>query len=335
VEGQSDTRTKDLHLQVCLEYDVESSRATGLEEVGLEGDVPDFALADMDLSYSFLGKLLSLPLLVAPITGGGSQSTRINRTLAEAAELCGIGMAVGSERPMLEKRVGAESYLIRELAPTIPLLGNLGLIHVKRGKDYLLEAVESIDADGITIYVNPLHEVLQEHGEKDFRGCLEMLGAIADDFPYPIFLKEVGFGLSRSVVEWASRHRMAGVDVAGVGGTSWVRIEGFLQGRDYSVFENLGTCTRDAVSAAQGNLREDQYLIASGGVRTGVDVAKCFALGANLVSMGLPFFQWANKSREDVLRSVERLTDELKVCLWYCGCPTPAHMKGKYTQLTP
>jgi isopentenyl-diphosphate delta-isomerase len=321
---------KDLHIKVCLEQEVESRRTTGLERIFLEPGVPDFSLSDMDLTCFFLGRTLSLPLFVSSMTGGGSQSDRINLTLAEAAEACGIGLSLGSLYPMLEKKVPPESYMVRRVAPSIPLLSNLGLMHVRRGRDYLLEAIESIDADGIFIYVNPLHEILQKDGEKNFRGCLEILGNIVEDFPYPVFLKEVGFGLGRSTMEWASTHRISGVDVAGIGGTNWARVEGYVQQRDYSSFEDLGICTSDAVVTGHEILPEDRYLIASGGIRPGGDMAKCFALGAHLVSMALPFLRWAAGSRDDVIRGIERLSDELMVSLWYGGCRTPLDSRGRF-----
>jgi isopentenyl-diphosphate Delta-isomerase len=208
-------------------------------------------------------------------------------------------------------------------------------VHVKRGRDYLLEAVESPDADGIFIYINPLHEILQKEGESDFKGCLDILGDIVEDFPYPIFIKEVGFGLGRSVMEWASIHRIAGLDVAGIGGTNWARVEGYLQRQDYSVFEELGVSTKDALVMGNTILREDQYLIASGGLRNGVEMAKCFALGAHLASMALPFLKWAADSADEVVRQIARLREELTVTLWYCGCRTPADAKGKALSVAP
>ena len=144
-------------------------------------------------------------------------SAHINRTLALAAEHCRIAMALGSARPMLEGRAGPESYLVREWAPTIPLLANLGLVHARKGRDYLMEAVESIHADGIMLYVNPLHEILQADGETDFTGAFDALENVLEDFPYPVFLKEVGCGLPESVVRWAAARRIAGVDVRGSG----------------------------------------------------------------------------------------------------------------------
>ncbi len=329
-EDRGYNHTKDLHIRASLEQNVESWQTTGLEKVRLLGGLPDFAADEMDVSCQFLDKALKLPLIIAPITGGGSKSARINRNLAEAAELSGIGMALGSQRPMLEKEAGRESYMVRRFAPTIPLLANLGLIHVRKGRDYFLEAVETIEGDAITVYVNPLHEILQRDGERDFRGALDALGAIAEDFPYPIFLKEVGFGLSDRLLLWASAAGIAGVDVAGLGGTNWAKIEGLIQGKDYTLYEALGRCTTDAIISAEKQLKQGQYLIASGGIRTGIDMAKTFALGAHLAAMALPFLRWADRSAEEVVQGVEKLKAQLLVALWYCGCRSITDLKGRF-----
>ena len=324
------SRTKDGHIRVCLGQNVESTATTGLEKVRLVGGLPDFAAREMDVSCQFLGKRLQLPLLIAPITGGGKESTRINRNLAEAAERTGIAMAVGSEAAMLEGQVGRESYMVREIAPTIPLVANLGLIHAKKGRDFFMEAVEAIRGNAITVYVNPLHEMLQKDGTKDFRGALDALGSIAEDFPFPIFLKEVGFGLSDGLIKWASERRIAGVDVAGLGGTNWARIEGLMQGKEYALYEQLGTPTRDAIACARNLLKAGQSLIASGGIRTGIDMAKAFAMGAHLAAMALPFLRWADESAERVVQGVEDLGAQLRVALWHSGCRSIADLEGKF-----
>ena len=320
---------KDIHIEICLTREVESNLPTGLESLSLTFNVPDFAKSDIDTTVQFLGRTLSIPLLIAPITGGGRRSAGINRNLATAAEHCRIAMAVGSERPMLEKRAGAESYLVREFAPTIPLLANLGLVHAKKGRDYLMEAVESIRADGLILYVNPLHEILQSDGESDFSGALDALAAVLDAFPYPVFLKEIGAGLPESIVRWAATRRIAGIDVAGLGGTNWPKIEGLIQGRDYAVYEDLGTCTRDAIIRGRTWLREGQQLIGGGGIRTGIDMAKAFALGATLTSMALPFLKWSGQSAEKVIHEVGRLREELVVALWCSGSRTIGERAGK------
>lgn len=333
-KGRPYSRIKDLHIEVSLNQNVESPRTTGLEDVELMPGFPTFALSDMETATLFLGKRISLPLLIAPLTGGGKESLRINRNLAVAAEQAGIAMALGSQRPMLEKKVDPQSYLVREFAPTIPLLANLGLVHAKRGDAYLLQAIESVRADGIMLYVNPLHEILQEEGEDDFRDALSALEKIIKTFPYPVLLKEVGTGFPIPLVNWASERRIAGIDTAGLGGTNWARIEGLIQGKDYSMYEALGSCTRDTLMAVRGSIGKGRYLIASGGIRSGVDMAKAFALGADLCSMALPFLRWAAKSGEEVVRGIEKLREELKIAMWYAGARTVNELKGNFQTMS-
>jgi len=210
--------------------------------------------------------------------------------------------------------------MVRQWAPTIPLLANLGLVHVKKGKDYLLEAIEAIGADGLTLYVNPLHEILQVDGEKDFGGALDALAAVLRGFPYPVFLKEVGFGFPVSLMKWASKQPVAGIDTAGAGGANWATIEGITQSKDYRAYKGLGMPTAEVIVAARKELRPDQLLVGSGGVRTGIDVAKTLTLGADLAAMALPFLKWAAVSAEEVVSQVGRIREELTVAMWYCGC---------------
>ncbi len=242
---------KDVHVEICLNEAVESAQTTGFEEVILSAGFPDFSASAIETGARFMGKSLSLPLLISPLTGGGRLSGKINRNLALAAEQLGIAMAVGSQKPALEGNAARDSYLIREHAPSVPLLANLGLAHVKKGKDYLLSAVESIGADAIVLYVNPLQEILQKEGEADYTGVLEKLGEVLTDFPYPVFLKEVGFGLPDTLLAWAASRKVAGVDVAGLGGTNWARIEGKIRGRDFGLFEALGRRTKDVLTGSR------------------------------------------------------------------------------------
>ncbi len=334
-EGKSFSAIKDVHIEVCLNQAVESRQTTGLEEVTLAAGFAEFAASEIDTGASFLGKHISLPLLIAPLTGGGRLSERINRHLALAANQLGIGMAVGSQKPMLDGHAAVDSYLIRKYAPSIPLLANLGLAHVKRGREYLLRAVESIGADGIILYVNPLQEILQEGGDPDYSGVLGKLGEVIDGFPYPVLLKEVGFGLPDSLLAWAGSRNIAGVDVAGLGGTNWALVEGSIRGRDFSLFGELGRKTKEALVAAGKRLRSDQSLVASGGIRTGLDVAKALALGAGLVAMALPFLRWANISVEEIVRNVERLREELRVAMWHCASKDIAGLRGKAEERGP
>jgi isopentenyl-diphosphate Delta-isomerase len=329
--GTNSSRIKDLHIEICLKEAVESRCTSGLENVSLTAGFPDFSLSDIDTTTQFLGKHISCPLIIAPLTGGGRLSERINRHLALAANQLGIGMCVGSQKPMLEGQADADSYLVRKYAPSIPLLANLALAHANRGGDYLLRAVESIGADAIVLYVNPLQEILQEGGDADYTGVLDKLAQILEDFSYPVLLKEVGFGLSDRILTWAGTGKVAGADVAGLGGTNWARIEGGIRGRDFSIYDDLGRRTRDVLLSGIKHLREDQCLIASGGIRTGLDMAKAIAMGAHIASMGLPFLRWADVSVEEIVGGVERLREELQVAMWYTGSRDIAALKGKCT----
>jgi isopentenyl-diphosphate Delta-isomerase len=327
--GGNFSAIKDVHIEISLNQNVESARTTGLEDVRLTAGFASFSASEIDTSTHFLGKPISLPLLIAPLTGGGQLSQRINRYLALAANRLGIGMCVGSQKPMLDGKAEPDSYVVRRYAPCIPLLANLGLAHARRGKEYLRRAVESIGADGIILYVNPLQEILQEGGEADYAGVLERLDEMLDSFPYPVLLKEVGFGLPDTLLAWAGSRKIAGVDVAGLGGTNWARIEGSIRGRDFSLFEGLGRRTKEVLLAGRKHLRDDQCLIASGGIRTGLDIAKALALGAHMVSMALPFLKWASASAEEIMRNVERLREELRVAMWYTGSKKIPALKGK------
>ena len=320
---------KDAHIRVCLNKAVESAQTNGLEEVTLAAGFPGFSASEMDVSCEFLGKRVSLPLLISPITGGGHLSKRMNRHLATAANELGIAMAVGSQKPMLEEKVAADSYLVRKCAPNIPLLANLGIAHVRRGREHLLRAIETIEADGIILYVNPLQEILQDGGDADYTGVLRKLEKLLEGFPYPVLLKEVGFGISDTLLTWAGSHGVGGVDVAGLGGTNWARVEGMISGRDVGAFEGLGRRTRDVLVAARKRLREDQCLLASGGIRSGIEVAKALALGAHMASMALPFLKWANESVEQIVRGVGQLREELQVAMWYTGSKNLAALKDK------
>jgi len=330
--ADSQTNLKDLHIKVCLAHDVESGASAGFEKVKLLGGFPDFTFSEMDTTCDFLGKTLSIPLMISPLTGGGSLSKDINVRLAKAAEKLGLGMAVGSQKLMLDKLVSRDSYYLRDVAPHIPFFANIGIAHVKRGRDYLLKAVESIEADGLILYFNPVQDALQTEGEKDFRDILPKLHEIMSDFPYPVILKEVGAGMPEDLVKWAAGEQgICGVDVAGLGGTSWARIEGLLTERDSALYESLGTETIEAVITARRQLRKDQCLIASGGVRSGIDVAKAIALGADLVSMGLPFLRWASQSVEEVIKGVTAVKQQLQVAMWYTGSASVKELSGKYS----
>jgi isopentenyl-diphosphate delta-isomerase len=332
----ADTRaarlTKDRHIEICLTQPVESRRANGFARWELLGDLPDFDFAATDLSTELFGRRLALPLYISSMTGGGDRSTELNRRLAGAARAGGIGMAVGSQSLLLKDPSTAASFQVRRWAPDVLLFADLGLVHLNYGLDRAscLRAVETIEADALMLYVNHMHEAFQVEGDLDFARLIYRLGELAADFPYPIVVKEVGNGFAEPTLSRLGQLPLSGVDVAGMGGTHWGRVEALVAGRELdSPLEELGVPTADALEAATRALPPTMPVFASGGVRTGVEVAKALALGARAVGMGLPFLKWAAESVDRVLAGVGELDRELRVSMWWAGARNVAALRGK------
>jgi len=331
-EGGPAGAVKDLQVLTCLTQDVQGRLSTGFEAWRLEPRFPDLAFDEIDTSCWLLGKRLELPLIVSSLTGGGERSESINARLAQAAQRLGIGMALGSQRIMLQHPAAARSFQVRRWAPDILLLANLGLVHLNRGltREDCLRAVETTGADGLVFYLNPLHEVFQEGGDTDFRGLLEKLGELCESFPYPVLVKEVGFGLSEDVLRRLAPLGVAAVDVAGAGGTDWGRVERAMgRSRPSPLYGEFGVPTAEALEAAVRILPARTAVLASGGVRTGVEIAKAIALGARCAGMALPFLRWAHDSVERVIREVEGLGEQLRVAMWYAGASDLAALRGR------
>lgn len=322
---------KDRQIETCLTRNVESGATNGFEHYELIGDLPDFHFAEIDLSTTFLGHRLNLPIMVSSLTGGGRQSERINRNLAEAAQRLGLAMTVGSQRIMLEHPETLPSFEVRRWAPDILLMADLGLVHLNNGltEKMCREAVESIGADGLTLYVNPMHEAAQLNGMLDFTSLIGKLTTLCESFPYPIMIKEVGYGFSELAFKKLRQCPIAAIDVAGRGGTDWDRIEFEPSRARHGHVLELGVRTAESLKAALLIMPHEVEVLASGGIRTGVDIAKALALGATAAGMGLPFLRWANDSADRVVREVERLAEELKLSMWYTGSRTFQELKDK------
>jgi len=314
------------HVEVCLTRPVDyETRTTGFERFDLPyRALPETDLSRIDLSTTFLGKRLRAPFVIGAMTGGAALSGRINRALAEAAERLGVGLMLGSQRVMLEHPEAAASFAVRPLAPTALLIGNLGVAQLNRGYGLgeLTRAVGSVGADALALHANPLQEAFQPGGDVDFRGLVPKLGALVPKLPFPVLLKEVGHGLSGAVAAQVREVGFAALDVAGAGGTSWAKVEAFVRYGEVRSpdLAEWGLPTAEALREVRSAL-PGTPLVASGGVRSGLDAAKALALGAQVVAVARPLLAPALESPEAVIAWIETFLWELRVAMHGAGAP--------------
>jgi len=290
--------------------------------------LPDFDFDSIDLHVAFLGKRLRAPLLVSCMTGGTEAARTINRNLAEAAESRGVAFGVGSERRAIEDPAQAATFAVRDVAPGIPLLANLGAIQLnyRYGIEECRRAVEIVGADALVLHLNPLQEAIQPEGQRDFGGLLAKMADIARQLEVPVIAKEVGSGLSEATGRRLAAAGIRILDTAGVGGTSWARIEASRAGDAElgELFAGWGLPTPESI--VQLRRIDGVSVIASGGLRNGIDVAKALALGADLAGLAQPFLEAALTSSAQVARRIDRITHELKIAMFCLGARTVAEL---------
>lgn len=317
------------HLRVCLEEDVQCQQTTGLERYRFTHCcLPELNLDEVDRTTTFLGKPLGAPLLISSMTGGTELAKTINFRLAAIAQQYRLAMGVGSQRVAVENPDLAITFEVRTLAPDILLFANLGAVQLnyRYGLDECLRVVDSLAADALILHLNPLQECVQTHGDTRFSGLLEKIAQLCDKLPVPVIAKEVGNGISAAMAEKLLAAGVAAIDVAGAGGTSWALVESeraqdLRQRRLGRTFADWGLPTAECITSIR-TIAPQLPLIASGGLRTGLEAAKAIALGADLVGMALPFLQAANESEAALHELVEILTAELTTAMFCTGCKT-------------
>ncbi len=335
----ADAKTRKLrHVEACLHHHVEyETRTTGFERFTLPyRALPETDLRDIDLSTTFLGKPLYAPFLIGAMTGGAALSATINRNLAEAAERLGVGLMLGSQRVMVEHPEAAASFAVRRSAPSALLIGNLGVAQLNKGygPEQLEAAVKTIGADALALHTNPLQEALQPGGDTDFRGLAAKLGELVPSLPFPVLLKEVGHGLSGAVARSVAGAGFAALDVAGAGGTSWAKVEALVRYGEVRHFDltEWGLPTVDALQEVRVAL-PNMPLVASGGIRSGLDAAKAVALGAQVVGVARPLLEPALESSQAVIDWLETFLWELRVAMHGVGASNLAALRR--VQLSP
>lgn len=317
---------KKEHLQLCLEGEAVSfPYGAGLEGYSFVHDaLPEIDLDEIDLGTTFLGKPLKAPILISSMTGGFALARKVNRNLALAAQELGLAMGVGSQRVALEEPRVAESFKVRELAPDILLLGNLGAVQLNYGYgiEQCRQAVRMIRADGLVLHLNVLQEAIQPEGNRNFKGLSEKIAQVCRGLEVPVVAKEVGSGISAEVALRLKQAGVKAIDVAGRGGTSWYAVEARRAAQrgqpTDQTFADWGIPTVEALISVREAVA-DLEIVASGGIRNGLDIAKAIALGANLCGMGQPLLAPAMESTEKVIKFLSWIIYEIKVAMLCVG----------------
>lgn len=315
------------HIRVNLEEDVRSGLPSGFERLHfVHRALPDLNLQDVDAGSAFLGKRLAAPLLISSMTGGTEQASRINLALAEAAQAARIAMGLGSQRVALEDPRWEASFQVRRVAPDILLFANLGAVQLNYGYaiSECVRAVEMASADALILHLNPLQEAVVPEGDTRFAGLLPRIEAVCRALPVPVVVKEVGWGISADIARRLVDAGVAVIDVAGAGGTSWTQVEMHRartphQAELAAAFLDWGIPTATALRQVHQAL-PGVPVIASGGLRDGVDLAKCLALGASLGGMAGPFLRAASESPQAVHDRIALTIGQLRVAMFAAGC---------------
>jgi len=326
---------KNRHLDICLADDVASTLDAGFSAVRLRHEaLPEIALEDVVLGTRFLGHALQAPLIISSMTGGTERAKDINRNLARAAQAAGVALGLGSIRAAIENPALLATYDVREVAPSLMLFANLGAVQLNYGVSAgdAERAVKAIGANGLYLHFNPLQESLQPHGDTNFRGLLPKIAELTHALDVPVVAKSVGSGIAPSTAQRLFDAGIAAIDVAGAGGTSWARVEGKrssdpVRSKLAEQFADWGFPTATATRALR-NAFPSATIVASGGIRSGVEVAKSLALGADLAGIALPLLEPATRSAQAVSEALSEIIEGLRIAMFATGSRTIAALRA-------
>ena len=326
MSGSHASRKAD-HIRINLDQDVSFPRlTTGLERWRfIHQALPEVDLPGVDTGGTLFGKRFRAPLLISSMTGGAEEAHRINLNLAEAAEAAGIAMGLGSQRAAIEDPALAYTFQVRRVAPTLLLFANLGAVQLNKGYTvaHCCRAVDMIEADALILHLNPLQEAVQADGDWQWGGLAAKIEQVCRALSVPVIAKEVGWGISAETARLLVEAGVCAIDVAGACGTSWTEVEYHRAPNDRfrrlaRAFADWGLSTVDSLLEVR-RLYPYLPLFASGGLRGGIDVAKCLALGADLGGMAGPFLKAADKGAEAVADEIAATLAELRVAMFAAG----------------
>ncbi|MBI5932215.1 MAG: type 2 isopentenyl-diphosphate Delta-isomerase [Chloroflexi bacterium] len=329
------------HIKINLEQDVRSALTTGLEDFCFVHEaLPELDLNRLDASLRLFSRRLAAPILVSSMTGGTEEAETINLRLAEAAQEVGVAMGVGSQRAALEHPEQAATFQVRRVAPDILLFANLGAVQLNYGYtlDHCRRAVDMIQADALILHLNPLQEAVQAGGDLNFEGLAKKIEEVCKKMDVPVIAKEVGWGISERTAKLLADCGVAAIDVAGAGGTSWSQVEMHRAPDEFTrqlaaTFVGWGIPTAASILNVKRAVSE-MTVFASGGLKDGLDIAKCVALGATLGGMAGQFLKAAAISTEKAVEMMKLTKRQIEVTMFACGAANLEEMKnGKLTRL--
>lgn len=327
---------KTEHIRLCLTDAVEGvNKTTGLEGIEfIHNALPEINFNRIDLSTEFLNKRVNAPFLVSSMTGGSKLAEEININLAMASEEKGWAIALGSTRALLESDAYADSFLIRKHAPNVPLIANLGAVQLNYGYgiEEAKKIVEMTEANSLVLHLNSLQEVVQDEGDLNFENLLPKIEMICKNLSVPVGVKEVGFGIDGTVAKKLADAGIEYIDVAGAGGTSWSQVEKLrsedpLRVAAAEAFNSWGLPTKDCLVSVRSELPSIP-LVASGGMKTGLDAAKAITIGADVVGFARALLEAATTSAEEVVRIMEQIEFELKMTMFGIGASNIEQLKN-------
>ncbi|NUQ84134.1 MAG: type 2 isopentenyl-diphosphate Delta-isomerase [Anaerolineales bacterium] len=324
-QSRIDQRKAD-HIKINLEQDVRSALTTGLENYRFVHEaLPELDLNRLDTTLSLFGKRLSAPILISSMTGGTAEAETLNLRLAEAAQEMNVAMGVGSQRAAIEDPEQARTFQVRRLAPDILLFANLGAVQLNYGYtlDHCRRAVDMIQADALILHLNPLQEAVQDGGDTNFAGLTRKIEEVCKGIEIPVIVKEVGWGISEKTAKLLADCGVGAIDVAGAGGTSWSQVEMHRAPDDFTrqlaaTFVGWGIPTAESILNVKKTAPE-MTIFASGGLKDGLDIAKCIALGATLGGMAGPFLKAAAVSTEKAVEMMKLTKRQIEVTMFACG----------------
>lgn len=332
----SHQRRKEEHLQICLNEEVQFANATSCLEnyYFVHQALPEIDLADIDVSTSLFGKPLAAPIVISSMLGGIEEAVGINRNLARTAQHLGLAMGVGSGRCLIESPEMAETFRVRDVAPDILLFANLGAVQLNYGYGVkeCMELIKAVGADALILHLNPLQEALQPGGNTNFGGILQKIRMICHELPVPVIVKEIGCGISERIAGELAAAGVSGIDVAGVGGTCWSEVERRRTHDSQAdmiarAFGSWGIPTAETIIMARKGAPR-LPVIGSGGIRTGVDMAKALALGADAVGIATPLLKAARDSLKEVKDYIRVLIEALRISMFCIGAENIESLKN-------